>query len=171
MTRGIIYVNGRRAGVFVAHVRASGAEARFLLLVLIGTLRLRSGQAQVELVPFPVSRARIASPPAKVNSRFPSTPLGAGLSPGLRRCSEWHRFVLGGSYRSAEALLFHGRPAVEGVSTASGRVTIEVKSVGQECPIHASGGNALRRLWWLRRTAGPSTAHDVHFVGVMLRSG
>jgi hypothetical protein len=33
------------------------------------------------------------------------------------------------------------------------------------------GGNSWRGLLWLTAVWGPSTAHDVHFVGVMLRSG
>ncbi|MGA9543244.1 MAG: hypothetical protein WBQ85_06735, partial [Candidatus Sulfotelmatobacter sp.] len=52
------------------------------------------------------------------------------------------------------------------------KINIKVEGNGQECPSHTSrGGNPSRGWWCSRRVWGPSTAQDVHFVGVVLRSG
>jgi hypothetical protein len=51
------------------------------------------------------------------------------------------------------------------------KIRTSVKSDGQECPSHMAGSrNPLLGLSILAAGRGPSTAHDVHFVGAMLRS-
>jgi len=80
----------------IAPTRSAVAEARFLFLISIGTLRLRSGQAhELELVPFPVFRRR--------------------RTPGQQQVPHWafgpvrkDKVIFRCALRGAEAPLFHG---------------------------------------------------------------
>ncbi len=100
--------------------------------------------------------------------------------------------ILGWLYAALKRRSFTVVLAMVVISVRSGKVEIKVKSVGQECPTHMGNvksdgpecaSQTIARvpadpLWrCLVRPAvvcgvrDPSTSHDVHFVGVMLRSG